>query len=174
MEIIRKEYTVHSTSGLADLFVRVWQPDGEIKAIFQMTHGMAEHGERYEEFASRLCAKGFAVCLHDNEGHGKSVRNDSELGYFGDKDGWNSLVEDVRLVADMIEKEIPDVPVIYYGHSMGSFIAREYIRRYGTDPRLKGAIICGTSGANPAAGLGAMIAEMIGKVKGYKYRSPFI
>lgn len=174
MEIIRKEYTVHSTSGLADLFVRVWQPDGEIKAIFQMTHGMAEHGERYEEFASRLCAKGFAVCLHDNEGHGKSVRNDSELGYFGEKDGWNSLVEDVRVVADMIEKEIPDVPVIYYGHSMGSFIAREYIRRYGTDPRLKGAIICGTSGANPAAAAGIMLSNTIAKAKGSLHKSELI
>ncbi|MBR4452255.1 MAG: lysophospholipase [Clostridia bacterium] len=174
MEIIRKEYSVHSLSGLADIFVRCWYPDDGVKAIFQMTHGMAEHGERYEEFASRLCAKGFAVCVHDHEGHGKSVRNDSELGYFGDSSGWNVLVEDTRTVTKLIEDEFPDVPLIYYGHSMGSFIAREYIRRFGTDPRLKAAIICGTSGSNPGAAAGIILSNIIAKAKGTKFKSETI
>ena len=67
-----------------------------------------------------------------------------------------------------------EVPVIYYGHSMGSFIAREYIRRYGTDPRLKGAIICGTSGANPAAAAGIMLSNTIAKTKGSLHKSELI
>lgn len=174
MEIIRKEYTVHSLSGLADIFVRCWYPDDGVKAVFQMTHGMAEHGERYEEFASRLCAKGFAVCVHDHEGHGKSVRNNSELGYFGDNGGWNVLVEDTKTVTNLIENEFPDVPLVYYGHSMGSFIAREYIRRFGNNPRLKAVVICGTSGSNPGAAAGIILSNLISKVKGTKFKSELI
>ena len=57
---------------------------------------------------------------------------------------------------------------------MGSFIAREYIRRYGTDERLKAAVICGTSGKNPASGIAIPLAGTIAKVKGSRHKSTFI
>ena len=63
MEIIRKEYTVPSKSGVADIYARCWMPADGVKAIFQISHGMAEHGERYEDFASFLCGNGFAHIL---------------------------------------------------------------------------------------------------------------
>ena len=144
MEIIRKEYSVPSKTGVADVFARCWAPEAP-KAVFQIVHGMAEHGERYEEFARFLCEKGFAVLVDDHIGHGKSIKSDDDLGYFGEKDGWNSLVEDERTLTEMIKKEYPDLPIIFFGHSMGSFIAREYIRRYGRDESIKACIFCGTS-----------------------------
>ena len=175
MEIIRKEYSLHSVTGLADVFVRVWSPDSEVKALFQITHGMAEHGERYEDFAKHLCEKGFAVIVNDHIGHGKSVKSDADLGYFGDKDGWNSLVEDERNITLFMEKEYPDIPLIYFGHSMGSFIGREYIRRYAkVDKRIKGAIICGTGGKNPVINIAIALANTIAKAKGSRHRSEFI
>ena len=174
MEVLRKEFSLPSVSGVADLFIRCWYPDDGPKAVFQITHGMAEHGERYEEFASYLCAKGFAVFVHDHVGHGKSVKTDDDLGYFGETNGWNAFVEDTRAVTELAEKEYPDLPVIYYGHSMGSFIAREYIRRYGTDERIKGAVICGTAGKNPAAAIAIRMAGAIAKMKGSKFKSNFI
>ena len=174
MEMLRKEYTIPSSSGVADLFLRVWYPEDGAKALFQIVHGMAEYGERYEDFAKYLCEKGFAVVVDDHIGHGKSVKSDEDLGYFGEKNGWNSLVEDERAVTELMKKEFPNLPIIFFGHSMGSFIGREYIRRYGTDPDIKAAIICGTSGKNPAAPIAICLADTIAKIKGSKYKSEFI
>lgn len=171
MSIIRKEFSIPSKTGITDLFIRCWMPDSEIKAAFQITHGMAEHGERYEEFAGYLCDKGFAVFVDDHAGHGKSVKSDDDLGYFGESGGWNAFVEDEKSVTDLIKKEFPDKPIIFYGHSMGSFIGREYIKRYGSDPQIKGAIISGTSGNNPAASIAIVLAGAIAKIKGSKSRS---
>lgn len=174
MEIIRKEYTVPSKSGVADVFARCWAPAEGVKAVFQIVHGMAEHGERYEDFAKFLCARGFAVLVDDHIGHGKSVKNESELGWFGEKDGWDAFVEDERALTELIMSEYPDTPLIFFGHSMGSFIAREYIRRYGKDERIKGAVICGTSGKNPAAPVAIMIANTVAKLHGSRHKSKFI
>lgn len=174
MEIIRKEYSLPSKSGIADVFVRCWMPSEGVKAVFQIVHGMAEHGERYEDFAKFLCQKGFAVVVDDHMGHGKSVKSDDELGYFGDDMGWDTLVEDERTITEFIKKEIPETPIVFFGHSMGSFIAREYIRRYGTDEKIKATIFCGSSGKNPAAPIAIRLAGMIAKKKGKMHRSEFI
>jgi len=174
MEIIKKEYSLPSKSGIADVFVRCRMPSEGVKAVFQIVHGMAEHGERYEDFAKFLCEKGFAVVVDDHIGHGKSVKNDDELGYFGDDMGWDAFVEDERTITEFMKKEIPDTPIVFFGHSMGSFIAREYIRRYGTDEKIKAAIFCGSSGKNPAAAIAIRIAGAIAKMKGVMHRSKFI
>ncbi len=173
MEVIRKEYTVPSKSGVADVFARCWMPENP-KAIFQIVHGMAEHGERYEDFANYLCSKGFAVLVDDHVGHGKSINSDDDLGYFGESDGWNTFVEDERTLTELIKSELPELPIVFFGHSMGSFIAREYIRRYGKDKRIKAAVFCGSSGKNPAAPIAILLADAIAKAKGIKHRSKFI
>lgn len=174
MNIIRKEYSFPSKSGVANIFARCWYPENEVKAVFQISHGMAEHGERYEDFANYLCNKGFAVVIEDHIGHGKSVNSDDDLGYFGEAMGWDTFVEDERALTEIIKKEFVELPIVFFGHSMGSFVAREYIRRYGTDERIKAAIFCGTSGKNPAAAIAIRLAGMIAKSKGSKHRSEFI
>ncbi len=174
MEIIRKEYSVPSKSGVADVYARCWMPAEGPKAIFQIVHGMAEHGERYEDFAKFLCKNGFAVLVDDHVGHGKSVKSDDDLGYFGESNGWDAFVEDEKTLTELIKKEYPDIPIVFFGHSMGSFIAREYIRRYGKDERIKAAVFCGSSGKNPAAAIAITLAGTIAKAKGSKHRSKFI
>ncbi len=174
MEIIRKEYSFPSKSGVADVFARCWMPANGVNAIFQISHGMAEHGERYEDFAKHLCEKGFAVLVDDHVGHGKSIKSDDDLGYFGENMGWDAFVEDERALTELIKAEFPDAPVVFFGHSMGSFIAREYIRRYGNDERIKAAVFCGTSGKNPASAIAIKLAGAVAKIKGSKHRSEFI
>lgn len=174
MEIIRKEYSIPSKSGVANVFARCWMPADGVKAIFQVAHGMAEHGERYEDFAGYMCERGFAVLVDDHVGHGKSVKDDKDLGYFGESNGWDAFVEDERALTELILAEYPDTPLIFFGHSMGSFIAREYIRRYGKDERIKGAIICGTSGKTPAAPIAITLAGTVAKAKGSRHKSKFI
>ena len=87
---VRKEYSYPSKTGLANIHAVSWTPDdaSQVKAVFQIMHGMAEHLERYEDFANYMTGRGFAVYINDHIGHGKSVKSDDDLGYFGD---WGSL-----------------------------------------------------------------------------------
>ena len=169
---IVKEYSFPSVSGLGDIYVRCRLPeDGNVKAVFQIAHGMAEHCDRYDWFAEKLCEAGYAVFINNHLGHKGSVKNDDMLGFFGEKDGWLNLVEDMRKTTELAKKEFPDLPFIVFGHSMGSFICRAYTSRY-TD--IDAAIYCGTGGPNPAAAMGITVANTIGKIKGVMYRSPLI
>ena len=154
-----KEYSFPSKTGVADIYAKCWIPSEGAKAIFQIAHGMAEHCERYNDFASYLVSLGFAVAVNDHAGHGKSVKSDDDLGYFGQDGGWDALVEDERTLTEILKKDFPDIPVIFFGHSMGSFVAREYILRYGTDERIKAAVFCGTSGKNPASGIAIHLTD---------------
>lgn len=174
MEIIRKEYSIPSKTGIGNVYARCWVPADGVKAVLQIAHGMAEHGERYEDFANYLCSFGFAVFVNDHIGHGKSASNDEELGYFGEIKGWDAFVEDERAFSEVIFKEYPATPLIFFGHSMGSFIAREYIRRYGRDERITAAVFCGTSGTNPASAMAIKIADTVIKLKGSKHYSKLI
>ncbi|MCQ2388017.1 MAG: lysophospholipase [Clostridia bacterium] len=171
---LKKSYKIKSTSALSDINIMCFCPAGEIKpkGIVQIAHGMAEHLERYDEFISILTANGFAVFINDHLGHGKSVAHNNELGFFGEKDGYKFLVKDMKLVTDLAKKEYPGLPVILFGHSMGSFLARYYTELYGDEIKL--AIYCGTAGSNPAAPAGAFVADLIAKLRGSHYRSKFI
>lgn len=142
------------------------------KAVIQIVHGMAEHKERYEEFASFLAENGYAVIIHDHLGHGESVTDDKYLGFFGEEDGWKNLVEDCYTINKYARELFPNKPVVFFGHSMGSFIARAYSEIHNN--ALDAAIFCGTSGPNPAAGIAVRLANYIAKSKGNLYRSEFI
>ena len=172
MEPIRKEFTFASAGGLGDIYAVSLRPAGEIKGVFQLTHGMAEHIERYEAFAEYLCSRGYAVYMHDHPGHGRSAENDDALGFFGETDGYKTLVEDVKLLTDIIKAENPGKKIFLFGHSMGSFVARSYCEKYGNE--IDGAVFCGTAGANPGAAVGKKIAEAVCKRNGSYFRSEFI
>ena len=174
MKIETYSFTLPSKLEGTTLVGKVYTPivRANAKAVFQIAHGMAEHIERYEEFCTFLAENGYAVYIHDHAGHGKSVISDKELGFFGEEDGWKTLVEDCRTVNQLAAGEFPDRPMIFFGHSMGSFIARAYTRLYSAN--LAGAIYCGTSGANPAAGIAIGLADMIARSKGSHYHSEFI
>lgn len=173
MSFIKKEFTFESLSGLADIHCASYLPEnGEVKAVIQIAHGMAEHLERYEKFASVLCDNGIAVYINDHIGHGKSVKNDDELGYFGKQNGWRCFVEDCYELSLIAKKENEGKPFIFFGHSMGSFIARAFSLKYAKD--IDGTIYCGTARPNPAAGAGIALTKAITALKGDHYRSKLI
>lgn len=166
-------FSFESSSNLADIYACRYMPSsGDIRAVVQIAHGMAEHHERYEDFIDFLTSNGIAVYINDHLGHGKSVTNDSELGFFGKKNCYLNLVKDMKILTDIIHNENPDLPVILFGHSMGSFLARLYTEKYADN--ITAAIYCGTAGANPAAAPGIAIVKAIEKIKGDHYRSEFI
>ena len=173
MAYIKNEFTFPSVSGLAEIHAASYMPEnGEVRAVIQAAHGMAEHLERYEKFAAALTDLGIAFYISDHLGHGKSVTSDSELGYFGEEDGWKYFVEDCYRLTGIAKAENPGKPFFFFGHSMGSFVARAYTLKYADE--VTGAIYCGTAAPNPASGIGQGLAKLIAKVKGDHHRSKLI
>lgn len=136
--------TYKSSNGVNRIQYYIYEPESEIRGIIQISHGMCEYLEMYEDLIDYLCDYGFLVCGNDHLGHGQSVTSAKEYGYFGKKDGWTCLVKDVKKMNHYIRQEYPHVPCYLLGHSMGSFIARMYTSIYGDT--IDGAIYLGTSG----------------------------
>lgn len=174
MNVIKEEISFPSVSGLADISALSYKPEdrSQIRAVFQIAHGMAEHKERYDKFCQKLAENGFAVYINDHLGHGKSIKTNDDLGYFGDKDGWKNFIEDCHQLLVIAKEQNPDKPYIFFGHSMGSFVCRAFTFKYHKE--LSGAVICGTSGPNIGASAGAGIALTTSKIKGDRHRSTFI
>lgn len=139
----------------------------------QIVHGMAEHIERYDEFARYLADRGVMVVGHSHLGHGKSVKSEADLGYFAAHDGNACVIADIHSLRTMTQMEHPNVPYFLLGHSMGSFLTRQYLGIHCDG--LSGAVIMGTSDI-PGAALKAARAmcAAIAKVKGWRYRSEFV
>lgn len=142
----KEEFTFDSRDGETKLHAVRWVPEGKALCIVQIVHGMAEYIERYEELAQFLAQKGILVTGDDHLGHGKSVPEDGTYGYFCEQDPATVVVRDVHRLKKITQEDYPGVPYVILGHSMGSFILRNYLFRYGTG--IEGAIICGT-GSQP-------------------------
>jgi len=156
MGIVVRDKKFPSSTGICDVRYRIWAPD-EPRACVQLIHGMAEHIERYHDFAMFLAENGILVFGMDLPGHGKSVGADQPLGYFGDHNGWDHLIEDNKTLHDLVMKDHPSLACILFGHSMGSFLARTYAGRFGVD--FDAFVFSGTAGANPALPIAKMIAR---------------
>ena len=139
----RKDFYIPSRDGVHRLHVVLWEPDTEVKAVVQLSHGMVEMIERYEDFARFLTQHGYAVIGNDHLGHGLTAGNDADLGYFCPRHMSATVVADLHRVTRVAKKRYKDKPYFLLGHSMGSFMARRYLMTYGMD--LDGAVICGRS-----------------------------
>ena len=141
-----------------------WTPEGEVKAIVQIVHGISERLERYDELVQFLNDQGILVVGEDHMGHGLSVTEKTPRCYFAG--GWFGAVEDTqRLTKDTMD-QYPGVPYFYYGHSMGSFMTRTILAKY-PDAPISGAILCGTGWQKPALITAAkVVAKIVGKIKG--------
>ena len=124
---------------------KIWQPDFQAQGIVQISHGMCEYIDRYAGFAEFLTENGFIVCANNHLGHGASAASQKQLGYFAKRGGEKFLVDDLHTLTNMMKIKYPDLPILLFGHSMGSFIARNYVTKYGKE--LSAVIFCGTSGA---------------------------
>ena len=130
----------YPSCGKGNIHVCQWKPDGEIRGIVQIIHGIAEYAQRYDDFAQYLNSLGYLVVAEDHMGHGKS--EGGIPGYF--HGGWFSAVEDSVQLIRKTQDEFPDLPYYILGHSMGSFMTRTILIRYPKLP-LSGVIICGTA-----------------------------
>ena len=103
-----------------------WSGDEPARFVVQIAHGMAEHARRYMPVARDLIAAGAMVYANDHRGHGRTAGSVEKLGDFGDG-GYDAMPEDMAVLTRLIRKELPGLPVILLGHSMGSFAAQVYV-----------------------------------------------
>lgn len=140
--MVQQEFTFLSSDGQTQLHAVDWRPEGGVRAVLQISHGVSEHIGRYQPFAAFLTSHGFAVAGHDHLGHGRSVPSGGAGLYFGGKGSWFQVVQDLDTRRSLARQRYPGVPYFMLGHSMGSFLLRTYLI---TCPgSTDGAIIMGT------------------------------
>jgi alpha-beta hydrolase superfamily lysophospholipase len=150
------EFELRTDDGQS-LLARRWLPEGRPRAVVQIAHGLSEHSARYTRLAAALNAAGYAVYTNDNRGHGPQAAP-ADLGHFADDGGWGKVVGDFWTMNRLIAKEQPGVPIIFLGHSLGSFLGQEFVAEH--SDALAGAVYSGSSGKPPAiATLGRLIAR---------------
>ena len=147
MSTEKYDFSYLSADGMTPIHAIEWVPDGEVKGVVQILHGMVEFVDRYDRFARFLNEHGIYVTGNDHLGHGASVISDDSHGYFAKENGNLCVIKDIQSLRVRTEKKYPDVPYFMLGHSMGSFLLRQYITMYGDG--LAGVIISGTGYQEP-------------------------
>lgn len=167
------EFTYPSSDGIHTVQAYEYLPDGEIKAVIQVAHGISEHFGRYKELWEYMTERGVAVCGNDHLGHGRTASRE-EYGFFADKDGWQRVCDDVVSLFKIEKEKYENVKYCLLGHSMGSFIARTVFMNGKVNAD---AFVFSGTGHQSGAVVksGKLVAKTIRKAKKSKYDSdPFI
>lgn len=146
-----------------EIFFRRWLPDGEPRAIVLVLHGLSEHSGRYARFATALVDAGCAVYADDHRGFGRTSATTGR-GVTG-AGGFEGMVGSIRALHDQALADVGPLPVIVFGHSMGSVLAQAYVQQHPDD--VDGLVLSGSLGPAPeleemAAGLQAMVDDGAG------------
>lgn len=160
--------TINTADGHA-IPVITWRPKDKPAAILQIFHGLSEHAERYARFANASTAAGYAVVAHDHRGHGRACP-ESGLGHFSDADGWTLILQDAKSVQDDAGRQYPGLPVVLFGHSMGSYLAQDFVMRH---PHSVSALVLSgsTSPSRLKVRLGRWVARWEALRRGRQHRS---
>lgn len=170
-----KKYTekIASTDSKNNLNVIIWETEKEPIGVLQIVHGMAEYIDRYDNFAKYMTEHGFNVIGHDHLGHGHSISDEHDYGFFAEENGDKIIIEDMHSVTQYAREKWEELPNFILGHSMGSFCLRQYLTKYSND--VFGAIIMGTGWIPSAAALlGKTIATNTCKSKGSHTVNPLL
>ena len=160
-----RDFYYESSTGKNKIHARICTPDGTPKGIVQIAHGIAEHIDRYEDFMRFLAENGFVAVGNDHLGHGKSIARLEEQGIFAENNGWNYVVEDMKKLREQVREQFPNIPYVFFGHSMGSFLTRTFLILH---PDLYDAAILSGTGHQSAALIngGYLAAQLMTKLKG--------
>lgn len=165
-----EELTIKSQHDNLELGVSLRIPDHP-KGILQIVHGMAEHRERYHDFMDFCAEHGLVTVIHDHRGHGTSVKDESDYGYFY-QDGVKGIVADVHQITEYVRKRFPNLPLTLLGHSMGSLVVRCYTQKYDQD--IDALIVCGSPSKRFGSELGVAAVKFLKVLKGERHRSQLV
>lgn len=168
-----KDFYFNSSTGKNKIHTRMCVPDTEPRAIVQIIHGIAEYIDRYDEFMSFLADNGIIAVGTDHLGHGKSIESEEQTGFFAYENGWDYAVRDEEVLRLAMHENYPELPIIVFGHSMGSFMARTLLIRY--PDAFNAAIISGTGNQGSALVNGGLfMGNLVTGLKGAHHYSKFL
>lgn len=173
--IKREEFTFDSRDQKTKIHAIKWLPETEkVVCVVQLVHGMSEYIARYDEFARFLAAHGIVVVGNDHLGHGETAKEAGmPFGFFCDQDPATVVVRDVHRLKKITQEQYLGVPYIIIGHSMGSFILRNYLMRYGKG--IDGAILLGTGNQSKALiNTANILTKILTVFQGKTHKSLFI
>ena len=134
-------------------------PDKPI-AVLQMVHGMNEYKERYLSLMEKMAEKGYITVMHDNRGHGESVMDKKDIGYcYASME--KGYVEDIYNVTVYLRRCYPELPLVLYGHSMGSLGTRAYLQKH--DDAIDGLILSGSPCYFPFVPVGSVVVRILAR-----------
>ena len=116
-----------------NIYYQSWFPEGEVKAVLLIAHGMGEHSGRYMNVVERFVPLDYAIYGFDNIGHGKSEGEREMVQRFDD------FTDTLKIFYNMVTEWQAGKPIFILGHSMGGTIASYYLLDHQAD--FKGAII---------------------------------
>lgn len=174
--VIKSKFTYKSDMDGLTIHALRYEPEGEIKGIIQIVHGMCEHKERYTSLMDFLASRGYLCVIHDHRGHGQSIKDKSDLGYMYEA-GWRGLVEDTHQLTMMTKEYVKkslgkELPFILLGHSMGSMVVRVYLKKYDAD--IDKLIVMGSPSKRPGVTPGLVLINILNKIKGGKAHSKIL
>ena len=156
-----------------EIFTYIYEPENmEIKGVIQFVHGMTDYVERYEEFASFATKNGYVFYAHDQLGHGRTGENSGEFGYFAASKGYEYMLKDVYKVNQEIHNKYSGLPVVMVGHSMGSYLTRNYLAKF--SKTINGAIIMASGDYNIVAPIGIIFIKAMMLIKGGRAQSKLV
>ena len=165
----KREFYYPSADGKTTIHAVEWTPSNvrHYKGIIQIAHGLSEHIMLYEPIAEYFTDRGFIVRGNDHLGHGQSVLPGEPRLYLGPKGSWHFASDDIYTCRLLTEKEYGELPYIILGFSLGSYLVRDYLIRYGDS--VDAAILVGClSFPKPATFFGKIIANVLSLVLGEK------
>ena len=168
MSVVLNSYFFSEVDALRVSMMTVVPETEDIRGIVQLVHGMCENKERYLPFMEYLAMKGYISVIHDHRGHGQTAADKNDLGYMNGA-GAEGIVRDILSVNLRVRDQYPGLPVVLFGHSMGSLAVRAFASRY--DDHIDMLIISGTPADNPGRALGELIAGIDSRLFGDRHRS---
>ncbi|MEH1903531.1 MAG: lysophospholipase [Nostoc sp.] len=146
--------------GALDLYYQSWHPDGKVRAILAIVHGLGGHSDRYSNVIQHLIPKQYAVYGLELRGHGRSP---GQQGYIN---AWSEFREDLGAFLQLIQTQQPGCPVFILGHSLGAVIILDYILRYPQQASLlQGAIaLAPTLGKVGVSPIRVLLGKMLSRV----------
>lgn len=144
----------------------IFEPEGEIKGVVQISHGMQDYILRYKYLIRYLNAMGYVVCGNDDLGHGQTSLGKETDGFFAKKNGHKYVLADLHTMTKIAKEKYSGLPYFLLGHSMGSFFARAYAYYYPED--IDGLVLCGTSGKVKGTGFAINLLTIVKIFKGAK------
>lgn len=153
----RISLTLVDKSVIYGLCYQAKEQDKELKGNVIILTGMEEHSSRYADFAAFLVNNHYNVYCIDHFGQGENVDKDLTNRGIWPTSGFRKMVVITDALVAKLRASL--LPIYIFSHSMGSFMAQEYIQRY--SGHVSKVVLCGSGSKNPLAGFGYRLAKLL-------------